>query len=33
VRTGYVGIAALGIDLFNPRASSQGSGRLQCVGA
>jgi hypothetical protein len=32
VRIVYMGIAALGIDLLNPRASSQRSARLQRVG-
>jgi CheY-like chemotaxis protein len=32
VRSVYMGIAALGVDLLNPRASPQRSGRLQCVG-
>jgi len=32
VRAVYMGIAVLGVDLLNPRASSQGGGRLQCVG-
>ena len=33
VRTVYMEIAVRGIDLLDPRASSQGGGRLQCVGA
>jgi hypothetical protein len=33
VRSVYMGIAVLGIDLLNPRASPQRRGRLQGVGA
>jgi hypothetical protein len=33
VRAVYVGIAVLGVDLLNPRASPQRSGRWEAVGA